>query len=266
MIRRSIVALVLSFLWSSTAVMAAPILDALKNGDQPRLRELLAASADVDAKDNKGQTPLQMAAGEHTAQALLAAGADVNVQTKMVKRAGRAPAERGSREEQVIARIGRALCRSYTRNNFARMQKILRKSSQRLLGRVVELEEAYPHIRCYEPIIGDLDLLRSTAENPIASGMAVKQLMHYLVHEAQDKALLGRVATCKKDFGHSCLNLLEHIEESLKMYADLPQSIKILNSFKRLLHKNLNKANLKYDREFCQQYLAEPKRCSSETP
>ena len=100
---------------------------------------------------------------------------------QMAKPAKRAPAERGSREEQMIARIGRALCRSYSHNDFTLMQKILRRSSQRLLGRVVELEEVYPHLQCYQVVIGDVDLLRVTAQNPIETAIAVRELMHYLV-------------------------------------------------------------------------------------
>ena len=81
MIRRLMMALVLACLWSSTALMAAPIHDAARQGDEHRVSELLAAGADVNAKDEDGRTPLHWAAGSGQAgavKALLAAGADVN--------------------------------------------------------------------------------------------------------------------------------------------------------------------------------------------
>ena len=259
-----------------------PLHYAVRKNAAKTARLLLDRSAEVNARSKNGLIPLHYVEGDEVARLLLERGADVNAMTKegwtpliladnprvaaLLRRHGGTGGQ-GTREErkeqviQMIAKISRALCRSYHNNDFTHLQRILRKSSRRLLGRVVELEEAYPHLRCDQHIIGYVDLLRVTAENPIRTGMAAQELMHYLVHEAQDKTLLGRVAACKKDFGHSCLNLFEHIEENLKMAAAYSQRTKLLNILKRLLHKNLNKADLKYDREFCQQYLAEPKRC-----
>ena len=78
MIRRLMMALVLVCLWFSTALMAAPIHDAAREGDEHRVRELLAAGADVNAKDEVGWTPLHSAAVSGQVgvmKTLLAAGA-----------------------------------------------------------------------------------------------------------------------------------------------------------------------------------------------
>ena len=56
MIRRLMIPLVLTCLWSAPTLMAAPIHDAARDGDTHRIRELLSAGATVNAKDNEGAT------------------------------------------------------------------------------------------------------------------------------------------------------------------------------------------------------------------
>ena len=64
-----------------SAAVAGSIHDAAKNGNIDQVKQLIAAGTNVDARDDAGHTPLQLAAGTgHTAvvQLLITEGADVN--------------------------------------------------------------------------------------------------------------------------------------------------------------------------------------------
>ncbi|MFQ5937799.1 MAG: ankyrin repeat domain-containing protein [Acidiferrobacterales bacterium] len=64
--------------------LADPLHDAARKGDLDQVKQLIAAGANVNAKDKNGITPLHSAAvGNHreVAQALIASGADVNSKT-----------------------------------------------------------------------------------------------------------------------------------------------------------------------------------------
>ena len=74
-----IVILVVSL--SGVSIYSMDIFNAAKTGNVNRVRELIAAGADVNQQDNNGYTPLHWAAenGHQTVvQALIAAGANVN--------------------------------------------------------------------------------------------------------------------------------------------------------------------------------------------
>ena len=61
--------------------LGSQLLKAASGGETEKVKALLKAGADVDAKDNDGWTPLMLAASRghtDTVQALLDAGADVN--------------------------------------------------------------------------------------------------------------------------------------------------------------------------------------------
>ena len=62
--------------------MTIDLLDAAAAGDTPRVNELLAAGADINARDEQGRTPVMAAThGNHvdTVAALIAAGAGINI-------------------------------------------------------------------------------------------------------------------------------------------------------------------------------------------
>ena len=76
-----IVVLVVSL--CSVSIYSMDIFHAAKTGNIDRVRELIAAGANVNQQDNNGLTPLHWAAENgHQAvvQALIAAGADINQQ------------------------------------------------------------------------------------------------------------------------------------------------------------------------------------------
>ena len=77
----SIVILVVSL--CSISIYSMDIFQAAKTGNIDRVRELIAAGADVNQQNNDGWTPLHWAAyngHQEVVQALIAAGANVNQQ------------------------------------------------------------------------------------------------------------------------------------------------------------------------------------------
>ena len=59
------------------------------------------------------------------------------------------------------------------------------------------------------------------------------------MEEIQDKALLSKIATCKKDFGYGRLKVFEYIGKSSKNPRETPGQVKALNDFKQLPQDNL---------------------------
>ena len=176
-----------------------------------------------------------------------------------------APEHELREESEHIARIGGALCSSYANNHFRRLRKILEKSNERFLGRELRLERAYRYLRCNQPEAENIDLIRVTAEEPMASREAAQELVDYLVDEAKDKFLLGRILMCRRDFGYGCLDVFGHIEKNLKEAQSRGRRFRAeaLNDFKRLLHANVDEEHVKHDPQFCRAFFEEPEHCGS---
>ncbi len=168
---------------------------------------------------------------------------------------------------QFVAKIGKALCSSYSRNDYTRMQKILKKSSQRLLGRAVgqevKLEEIYQYLQCNERRIGRVDLIRVTVANPLGTGKAAEGMLYYFAEKAQDKALLGKIVSCKRWIDDSCLNIFEHIERNIYLATRRQRAYRVeaLKDLKSLLQYRVKNIHLEHDPEFCQEFLKEPRSC-----
>ena len=176
-----------------------------------------------------------------------------------------APEHELQEEAAMLRKIGRSLCQALSsENDFERLQKILRNSSKRSMGRELKLERAYKHIRCYEFNVGDVDLIRVAVENPVGSSLAVQELVHYFTHEIEERFLLGSILMCRRDYGFRCTNVLEHIERNLNEAISLEWSYRAaaLRSLERLFHNNLDENHLTYDRGFCRTWFPEtPKHC-----
>ena len=168
-------------------------------------------------------------------------------------------------EKELIEKIGKSLCHNYSENDFIILQKILRKSGERFLGREVPLARAYMHLQCHENSIANVDLIRMGVENPIQTGKATMELIHYFVNEIRDKFLLGKILMCRRDFGRGCVNVFEHIEQNLKIAKEreLPYTTKALNFLKGLLHYNLGEEHLKRHLGLCRVFLQEPEHCGN---
>lgn len=175
-----------------------------------------------------------------------------------------APEHQLRKEEELISKTQRSLCRIYTENNFTRLQKVLKNTSKRFMGRELSLERAYRYLQCYRLGAEGIDLIRITAEDPLASDMAATEMVDYFVNEvAGGKFLLGKIVMCQRDFGYGCLNVLGHIEKNLKNAETLglQYQARRLRNFKKLLHKNLDEEHLKHNRGFCRAFLDEPEHC-----
>jgi ankyrin repeat protein len=72
-------AIILAVGLASAPVAAGPIHDAALTGDVAELKKLLASGVKVDARDERGNTPLHWAQTEEIAKVLLKAGAKVYV-------------------------------------------------------------------------------------------------------------------------------------------------------------------------------------------
>ncbi len=116
-------------------------------------------------------------------------------------------------------------------------------------------------IRCYVFGFGETDLLRVTAEKPIKSGKAAKDLIHFFTDELQDKFLLGKILMCRSEFGYGCVNLFEHIEVNKRMFARLPKKLRALKIFEWRLRKANLEEHLKRHAGFCRTFTTEPERC-----
>ena len=168
-----------------------------------------------------------------------------------------------SREEQMIGRIRRTLCWSFSENDFSGLQGFLERASTQILGTEMKLEEAYLYLRCYELGAGSVDLLRVTVENPYSSEHGFQEMVYYFAEEVPDKTLLGKILSCNRDFGHGCLNVFEHLERNLKKAEGSPVRVEAYNDMKWFLYGVIRAADLQHDAEFCREFLEEPPYCSS---
>ena len=168
------------------------------------------------------------------------------------------------KEKELVERISPSLCRSYANNNLKRLRKILKRSAERFLGGwEVPFERAYMYIKCLDPVLGDTDLLRVTAEKPIGTNRIALKVMDYFVDELQDKFLLGKLLMCRRDFGHGCVNVFEHIEVNKKGVVDYPQKIKALKLFEWKLRRAVNNEHLRRHVGLCRTFLKEPEHCGN---
>ncbi len=173
------------------------------------------------------------------------------------------PSEQELRENKWVERISPALCDSYLHNKLKRLRKVLKRSGERRLGWEVPLERAYMSIKCYDAGLDDAHLLRVSAEDPIGTSKAAKDLIHFFTDELQDKFLLGKILMCRKDFGYGCLNLFEHIELNKKEFARLPKRLRALKILERRLRRAVDNEHLERHVGLCRTFFKEPEYCGS---
>ena len=166
-------------------------------------------------------------------------------------------------EKEALAKLSGNLCNAFLENDFPSLQEALKNGSKRLLGREVPLEKAYLYTRCRQPVANNCDLLRVVAEDPLVSKLAAKKMVLYFTRQTPNRALLGKILRCRRDFGFGCVDVLEHLEENanVALRAGRKHKAQILIDFKALLLKLVDKKYLKRDRAFCRQFLDEPRTC-----
>ena len=163
------------------------------------------------------------------------------------------PEEELEKQKELVGKIHRSLCSSFSRNNMDRAKKVLKNSSIRFLGKELTLEHAYRHLRCSFLNADNIDLFRVPVEDPAGAELTGRSLVYYFVRGAEDPFLMGKILMCKRDFGRGCMNVFEHIERNLGYAAESPVLTKVLNDYLLLLRSNAG--ILTHDGEFCRAYL-----------
>ncbi len=178
------------------------------------------------------------------------------------------PSEHVLKEKELVERRRGGWCRVYESSgesgNLISKESILRllmRSAEKRLG--VPFERAYMYLKCHKLGLGDTDLLRVTAESPMESNGVAKEVLHYFADELQDKFLLGKILMCRRDFGHGCVNLFEHIEVNKKAAAGYPEKVKALNVFERQLRRAVDNEHLGRHVGLCRRFLNEPEHCGN---
>ena len=142
------------------------------------------------------------------------------------------------------------------------MQEYLKEFAPEMAGREMRLEEVYLGVRCTELFAENIDLIRLAIEKPANTDLSVKGLIRYFTRDARPKGLLEKIVLCRRDFGHGCLDVFDHIEKKLKDAKERPFDTKYLKRLKRNFDKRLNPDLLERDVAFCQNFLDEPLYCS----
>ncbi len=148
-------------------------------------------------------------------------------------------------------------------NQMRFLRRVLKASAEKHLGGEVPFERAYMYLKCHKLGLGDTDLLRMTAEDPIRTNRAAKTVLDYFVDELQDQFLLGKILMCRRDSGHGCVNLFEQIEVNKKAAAGYPEKVKALNVFERQLRRAVDNEHLGRHVGLCRRFLNEPEHCGN---
>ena len=165
------------------------------------------------------------------------------------------PEDELEKEAEYIGIIHQNLCRMFASNDWKKMTTVLRKTSQRFLGRELTPDRAYRHIRCSLPYARNIDLIRVTVEKRLKTRMAAELFVDYFVSVLEDPFLLGKLLMCRRDFGFGCMNVFEHIEKNLKDSEKDPHRTRALNNLELILRSTSR--ILTHDGEFCREYFLE---------
>jgi len=160
-------------------------------------------------------------------------------------------------QEEKMEVLSMTICRLYSQSDFPNILKLLEMGAQRRLGRKFTVADIYPYVECHELLVGDMDLIRVTVENPITTELSSRDLVYHFVDEGQ-VGLLGKIVTCRWDFGDGCVDIFEHIEKKRK---ESPLYTKELRKLEGLLRKNIDPVYLKRYKVYCQEFLKEPLHC-----
>ena len=166
-------------------------------------------------------------------------------------------------EEELGRRLEWIMCDFFEEGDFGAVLEILKERSKQHLGREVKLEDIYHYITCQTSFASNIDLIRMTAEDPIATKHSSRKLVFYFVRKAKRPDLLGKILMCRRSFGHGCLNVIEHInmKESAWKRNGNRATLERSHKFKKFLLKLLDEKYIVRDAAFCREYLDEPPEC-----
>ncbi len=164
-------------------------------------------------------------------------------------------------KQKLIARLNKRVCRFASENRFHEIKKLFKRFGEHYFGEGITVEEAYPYIRCDESFARNIDLLRVAVEDPTLKIFFVNFVFHF-VEEADDKALLGKIIACKRDFGYGCLDVFEHIEKNRRVHSEAESVVKIYDFLESALWRHTNYGFIR-DPKFCREVLDEPPHCQA---
>ncbi len=165
-------------------------------------------------------------------------------------------------KRQFVVRLSKKICWIANRNDdFYQIQKFLKDNSEHHFGEEITIEEAYPYVSCDKPFASNIDLLRVPVEKPGLDLFVVDFTSHF-VEDVSDQTLLGKIVSCRRDFGYGCLDVFEHIEKNRRKHSDIPTLDNKYGLFDWTLSQGLAKLGGPIrDPKFCREVLDEPRHC-----
>ncbi len=164
-------------------------------------------------------------------------------------------------KQKLIAGLNKRICQIASDNNFNRIKRMLEQIGKRYLGEAITLEEAYPYIRCDKANARNIDLFRIAVEYPHLKVFVVNFMFHF-VEEVEDETLLGKIVGCRRDFGHGCLDVLEHIERNRRRSSEFDSMVKRYDFLESALWRHMEHGHIR-DPKFCRELLDESPHCQA---
>ena len=164
-------------------------------------------------------------------------------------------------KQKLITRLSKIACRLASENNFHDITKLFKKVGMRYFGEEITVEEAYPYIRCDMPTAPNIDLFRVAVERPQLDLFFTSLIFHF-AEVIDDKTLLSKIVGCKRDFGHGCLDVFEHIEKNRRVDSNNETFVKKYDFLESALWRRTNYAFIR-DLKFCRELLDEPPQCQA---
>ncbi len=165
-------------------------------------------------------------------------------------------------KQKLIAKLNKRVCRYASENKFYDIKKLLKTLGERHVGEAITVEEAYPYIRCDEITAPNIDLFRVAVEYPHLKLFILNFLFHF-VEVVDDKALLGKIVGCKRDFGYGCLDVFEHIEKNRRKMSGINEVlVEKYDWLEHVLWRHTNYGFIR-DPKFCREVLDELPHCQA---
>ncbi len=165
-------------------------------------------------------------------------------------------------KQKLIAKLNKRVCLYASENKFYDIKKLLKTLGERHVGEAITVEEAYPYIRCDEITAPNIDLFRVAVEYPHLKLFILNFLFHF-VEVVDDKALLGKIVGCKRDFGYGCLDVFEHIEKNRRKMSGINEVlVEKYDWLESALWRRTNYGLIR-DLKFCREVLDEPPHCQA---
>ena len=172
-------------------------------------------------------------------------------------------------KQKLITRLNKIACRLASENNFHDIKKLFKRVGLRYFGEEIRVEEAYPYIRCDMPTAPNIDLFRVAVER-LQLDLFFTSFIFHFAEVIDDKTFLSKIVGCKRDFGHECLDVFEHIEKNRRVDSNNETLVKKYDLLESALWRRMDYGFIR-DPRFCRELLDEPPKeplinCLGSTP